>query len=230
MTKRSGFERAIWVLVILDVILLAAFLVLHVTDTRLQDLDGDIHPAAPIVTDARAPEDASLQPGEAEKIICTADTSGRSAQTILTVGDAQITADLVSGSFQQRGGPNFSLYIDSAAFRLLENEGRCYVASSGNAGSKLYLELSFLPNTDAATVASKLLDSYGAVTSATPEKTEAFGGYSGVRVTGSSPETDLEAYVVSVNTGCLTAVLCCPGADLQGADSLRASLDTLILN
>lgn len=230
MKKRSGLERAIWILAVLDIVLLAAFLVLHITDTRVTDKEGDIHAVVPIVTDARAPEDASLKPGEAEKIVSAADTSGRSGQMVLEVGDKQIEADLVSGSFQQRGGPDFSLYIDADAFRLLENEGRCYVAAAGDAGTRLYLELSFFPNADAASVASKLLDSYGAVTSESPEKTEVFGGYSALRVTGSSAETDLEAFVVSVDSGCLTAVFCCPGYSAEGKEVLHASLDSLVLN
>ena len=230
MTKRSGLERAIWIIAILDVVLLAVFLILHITDTRLVDPNADdTHALVPIVTDARAPEDAALQTGEAEKIIGTADTSGRSAEAVLTAGDTQINANLVAGSFRQRGGPDFSLYIDTAAFKLSENEGRCYVAKSGSAGAKLYLELTFLPNADSASVASGLLSSYGAVTTNAPEKTEAFGGYSAIRVTGSSAETDLEAYIVPVNGGCLTAVSCVPGAYTADADSLHASFDSLII-
>ena len=233
MTKRSGLEWAIWIVTILDVILLAAFLILHITDTRIVDRGGsytDSNADVPIVTDAHAPEDAALKTGEAEKILGNADASGRPAQTSLAVGDAQIDADLVVGSFQQRGGPDFSLYIDSASYKLSENEGRCYVAAAGNAGVKQYLELAFLPNSDAASVATSLLSSYGAVSSDPVEKTEAFGGYSAIRVTGSSAETDLEAYVVTVNGGCLTAVLCTPGASGSGAGSLRASLDSLVLH
>ena len=163
------------------------------------------------------------------KIVGNADSSGRPAQMTLTFGDEQVDADLAMGSFRQRGGPDFSLYIDSTRYKLSENEGRCYVAASGNAGAKCYLELAFLPNSDAASVASTLLSSYGAVTVNPAEKTEAFGGYSAIRVTGSSAETDLEACVVSVNGGSLTVVLCVPGMQSADADLLRSSLDSLIV-
>ena len=228
MKKRTGLDRAILGFVVLDIILLAAFLVLHISDIRVNGGE-DTPVSVPIVTDAQAPEDSALKPGEAEKIVGNADSSGRPAQMTLTFGDEQVDADLAVGSFRQRGGPDFSLYIDSTRYKLSENEGRCYVAASGNAGAKCYLELAFLPNSDAASVASTLLSSYGAVTVNPAEKTEAFGGYSAIRVTGSSAETDLEACVVSVNGGSLTVVLCVPGMQSADADLLRSSLDSLIV-
>lgn len=228
MKKTSALEWTIYALIIVDVILLALFLILHIIDVRLVEPDD----AAPtgtgqVVTDARAPEDAALAPGEAEQILGAADASGRSAQTTLAVGDQQIDAELVSGTFQQRGGPAFSLYVDKSNFRLTENEGRCYVAASGNSGAKLYIELSFLPNTDAASVAPSLLKNYSAVTVSAGEKTEAFGGLSAVFNTGSSVETDLESYVISVDGGCLTVVMCTPGSGGEQARILRACLDSL---
>ncbi|MBQ9044761.1 MAG: hypothetical protein IJ112_02290 [Oscillospiraceae bacterium] len=230
MNTRSALEWVILVLVILDVMLLALFLILHITDARLVDPEPVVsEPRAQVVEDVTAPEDAALQPGEAEQILGFGDAAGRPSQSTLTVGDEQIDAQLVIGTFAQRGGPDFSLYIDNEAFRLTENEGRCYVAASGNAGTKLYLELTFLPNTDAASVASSLLKSYGAVSTSAGEKTEAFGGHSAVHVTGSSAETDLEAYAVSVNGGCLTAVVCVPGNGGGAVDTLRASVDTLVI-
>lgn len=232
MNKRPALEWAIWIVLILDVILLAVFLVLHITDTRLAPDGGStMNPpaAAPIVTDARAPEDNALQPGEAEHILNAGDDSGRSMHATLNIGDTQIEADLVNGSFRQRGGPEFSLYVDSTQFGLTENEGRCYVTASGSNGAKLYLELAFLPNTDSASVAQSLLNSYGAVTTNPAEKTTAFGGFSAVRVTGSSAETDLDAYLISVNGGCLTVVKCVPGYAGDEADCLQAILDSLVI-
>lgn len=229
MTKRSGVEKLIWLFVILDVLLLVGFMILHITDTRV--VDPDVHHASiPVVDDVQAPEDALLKNGEAEQIVGSGDASGRAAQTTLTVGDAQIDADLVVGSFQQRGGPSFSLYMDSSSFKLSENEGRCYVAASGNNGVKQYIELAFLPNCEAGSVAANLLSSYGAVSVDPSERTEAFGGLSAIRVTGSSAETDLDSYVVSYNGGCVTVVLCTPGTASSGSDILRASLDSLILH
>lgn len=230
MKKSSALEWTIFGLIILDVLLLAAFLILHITDTRLAEPAGAGNPApeVQVVTDARAPEDAVLAPGEAEQIIGSGDAAGRSAQTTLTAGDESVDADLVVGSFRQRGGPDFSLYVPGSDFRLTENEGRCYVSAAGNAGAKLYVELTFMPNTDAASVAPSLLKSYGAVTMSAGEKTQAFGEHSAVYITGSSAETDLEAYVVSVNGGCLTVVTCVPGAGSSEASLLRASVETLI--
>jgi hypothetical protein len=233
MKQRSGRQRAIVALTIFDLILLIAFFVLHIADIRLTDRDSarPIDQAAiPVVTDARAPEDASLPAGEAEQIIRGTEGSDRPVQGTLTVDGEQVEAGLVVGSFQQRGGPSFSLYMDSERFRLTENEGRCYVAANGNGGVKQYLELAFLPNTDAASVANTLLSSYGAVSSEAAEHTEVFGGFPAFYIKGSSVETDLEAYVVSVNGGCVTVVLCTPGISDASASALRASLDTLLLD
>ena len=233
MSRRGGLQRVIWILVILDILLLAVFLVLHIADARIPSANNRV-PASqisiPVVTDARAPEDASLSPGEAEQILNNGSTSGRAAQTTLSAAGEQLEADLVVGGFQQRGGPAFSLYVPSELFHLTENEGKCYVAAVGSAGVQLYLELAFLPNTDASSVAASLLKSYGAVSVENPARTEAFGGYSALQVTGSSAETDLEAYVVSVNGGCITAVLCVPGIEDDNAAALRAAFDTLMLD
>ena len=229
MTKRSGIEWLIWLFVILDILLLVGFIVLHVTDTRL--VDNDIHHASiPIVNDVQAPEDAALRSGEAEMILGNSDASGRAAQSVLTVDGVQIDADLVVGSFRQRGGPDFSLYMDSNSFKLSENEGRCYVAASGNAGVKEYIELSYLPNCEAGSVASNLLSSYGAVVVNPAEKTECFGGFPALHVTGSSAETDLDSYTIAYNGGCVTIVLCTPGMPDDGTNSLRATLDSLIVH
>ena len=233
MKQRSGRQRAIVALTIFDLILLIAFFVLHIADIRLTDRDSarPIDQASiPVVTDARAPEDASLPAGEAEQIIRGTDGSSRPAQGVLTVDGEQVEAGLVVGSFQQRGGPSFSLYMDSERFRLTENEGRCYVAANGNGGVKQYLELAFLPNADAASVANTLLSSYGAVSADAAERTEAFGGFPASYIKGSSVETDLEAYVISVDGGCVTVVLCTPGIADASSSALRASLDTLVLD
>ena len=234
MTKRTGLQRTILYFAVFDILLLIAFLVLHITDTRLADGESaytDPHGIVPIVTEVQAPEDSALQKGEAEQIIRSgSDAVGRPAQMQLSADGVQFDANLVVGSFGQRGGPDFSLYVDTASFRLTENEGRCYVSDAGSTGSKLYLELAFLPNTDAATVAVSLLNSYGAVTVNPAEKTEAFGGHAALRVTGSSPETDLEAYLIPINNGCLTVVKCVPGLSAEHADRLLASFDSLLID
>ena len=88
MKKRSGLQRAIIALTILDLILLVAFFVLHIADIRLTDRDS-ARPidqgSIPVVTDARAPEDASLPAGEAEQIIRGTEGSDRPVQGTLTV-------------------------------------------------------------------------------------------------------------------------------------------------
>ena len=233
MTKPTGLQRAIRIFAVLDVLLLVAFLIVHITDFRTADRDGanmDTHDIIPVVTDARASEDALLQPGEAETILRGAvDSSGRAAQSQLSAGETQFDADLVVGSFQQRGGPDFSLYVDTAAFRLIENEGHCYVAASGNSGVNLYLDLSFLPNADAASVAQTIMDAYGTVTSNPAEKTEAFGGHSALHITGSSAENDYEAYVIPINSGCVIAVSCLPGSGAENADHLIACFESLLI-
>ena len=61
MTKRTGLQRAILIVAVLDVLLLVGFLILHITDYRIPGRDGantDTHAIIPVVTDAHAPEDA----------------------------------------------------------------------------------------------------------------------------------------------------------------------------
>ena len=233
MKQLSGLQRTIRALIVLDALLLITFAVLHIADIRIRNHD-EIRPidqaSVPVVTDARAPEDASLAPGEAEQIVRSASNSERPAQTQLNVDGETIDAELAVGSFQQRGGPAFSLYMDSSGFRLTENEGRCYVAANGNDGVSLYLELAFLPNADAASVANSLLSSYGAVSSEPAQRTEVFGGYSAIYTRGSSVETDLESYAVDVSGGCVTVVMCAPGNADSSAAILKAIMDTLVLS
>ena len=226
--KRDGQDRAIRFLLILNLVLLIVFLVLKIADVRVRPASAPDEAPEAVVSDAPVPR---FTLGDTpEQILGAGSVPNRPQETTLPTEGDQQTASLISGSFAQRGGPDFSLYLDSRTFQLIENEGRCYFCPHDELGAKLYLELAFLPETDAQTVAASLLQDYGVMEETEEIGAAEFGGREAVRVQGQSVETQLDAYVIPIDGGCVTAVLCTPGgAEGPRTASLRASLETLEL-
>lgn len=65
---------------------------------------------------------------EPELILGSGQTPSRDAQQAVSVGGEDKTMQLVTGSFAQRGGPDFSLYLDTSVFLSTEMDGKCCFA------------------------------------------------------------------------------------------------------
>lgn len=225
--KRDRQDVAIVVLGSLVAVLLVALIVIHVFDLKL------VRPEAPPAETVPSSGDTQegFQFSDAPEIILgSGDAQGRADASDVSTDSGSVSMSLVTGSFAQRGGPDFSLYLDKETFQMTENDGYCYFSLSGGAGASLYLEIAYHDGADAQTLAGELLKSYGIVAEPQNNGAVQLGGYAAVNVQGSALETRLDAYVIETAHGCITLVLCTPGgAGGASADSLRASMETLAL-
>ena len=127
MKKRTGVERAVIVMAVVVVLLAIALIVVNVADIRIR------RPAA----GPEAPVETTLPQfpfgDEPELILGSGETPARDAEQAVPVDGENKTMQLVTGSFAQRGGPDFSLYLDKGVFLehgagrqvLLCPRGRC---------------------------------------------------------------------------------------------------------
>lgn len=227
MKKRSGQDVAVLLLSALVVLLAIAVAVVNIFGIR-------IHPAP------QAPEEVQTTPQVSpqgfqfsdtpEMILGSGESGGRGEKADIPVGSGSVSMNLVTGSFSQRGGPDFTLYIDKSTFELTEMDGRCYFCLSGDFSADLYLELTYLDGAQAETLAQTLLDDYGNVTEPENRGTVQLGDYEAVNVRGGGLETTLDAYIIQTERGCVTLVRCSPGGTMQSyTDQLAASMATLSL-
>ena len=100
---------------------------------------------------------------EPELILGSGQTPSRDAQQAVSVGGEDKTMQLVTGSFAQRGGPDFSLYLDTSVFLSTEMDGKCCFARADDASMDAYLEIGYHPGADAQTLAGTILNDYGTI-------------------------------------------------------------------
>ena len=134
----------------------------------------------------------------------------------------QVTMTLVEGQFPD--GPKFSLYVDKERYTVNEIDGYCYLTT--DAGDSIYAEIGFRPGGTAKDLSGSLLREYG-----TMQSTESYGE---IRL-GENPARHIGgrtmAYLIDVDGGCVTLVLCYPPEAAEGAAvRLLASLETLTLS
>lgn len=224
--KRDAQDVAIRALSVLVALLLAALVVIRVFDIKIGGGAGDI-----VSVPGAAPSQTAVGTDAPEIILGSGADQGRAAaQDVDTAADETVAMSLVTGSFVRRGGPDFSLYLDTESFQQTEMDGRCYFALPGDAGATLYLELSWFSGAEAERLAETLLSDYGLVAAAQQNGAVALGDYEALNLTGSALETRLDAYVLQREGGCLALVLCTPASPSPAAEaSLRASMETLQL-
>lgn len=226
--KRGKQDVAILVLGILVAVLLAVLIVINVFDLKLDQTETPPPlETIPVSDDTQEGFQFSDTP---EIILGSGDTQGRDDTSDVSTDGGSIAMTLVAGSFAQRGGPDFSLYLDKETFQMTENDGYCYFSLNGDAGASLYLEVAYHDGADAKTLAGTLLNDYGIVVEPQNNGDVQLGDYAAINVQGSALETRLDAYVIKTAQGCITLVLCTPGDAMAAyADSLRASMATLVL-
>lgn len=227
---RKGVGRLIPWLLVLDVLLLAAYLILQMIGTTVGGGEAVSQsvplPPDPEVVETPAPFVLSDEP---ELLLVDLDGLDRPAVTALPVGEQALDANLISGSFALRGGPDFSLYLDAKTFQLIETEGRCYFAPTDDSGT-LYLEITFYPNVASQALSESILWDYGVIIqSDTPEQAK-LNGQNALHLKAKTMETQLEAWLLDVNGGCVSLTLCAPGGDSSAKyQSLAASMQTFAL-
>ena len=127
MKKRTGVERAVIVMAVVVVLLAIALIVVNVADIRIRK------PAA----GPEAPVETTLPQfpfgDEPELILGSGETPARDAEQAVPVDGENKTMQLVTGSFAQRGGPDFSLYLDKGVFLSTELDGKCCFARADDA-------------------------------------------------------------------------------------------------
>lgn len=225
--KRDKQDVAILVLGILVAVLLVALIVINAFDLKLEKMEAPPMETVPPSNERQNGFQFSETP---EIILGSGDTQGRDETSDVSTDSGSVSMSLVTGSFAQRGGPGFSLYLDKETFQLTENDGYCYFSLSGDAGASLYLEVAYHDGADAQTLAGTLLNEYGIVADPMSNGVVQLGDYEAVNVQSSALETRLDAYVIQTAQGCITLVLCTPGDTMKTyADSLRASMATLAL-
>ena len=155
MKKRTGVERAVIVMAVVVVLLAIALIVVNAAGIR-------IHKPAP-----EAPAATNLPQfpfsDEPELILGSGQAPSRDAQQAVSVGGEDKTMQLVTGSFAQRGGPDFSLYLDTSVFLSTEMDGKCCFARADDASMDAYLEIGYHPGADAQTLAGTILNDYGTI-------------------------------------------------------------------
>ena len=133
MKKRTGVERAVIVMAVVVVLLAIALIVVNAAGIR-------IHKSAP-----EAPAATNLPQfpfsDEPELILGSGQAPSRDAQQAVSVAGEDKTMQLVTGSFAQRGGPDFSLYLDTSVFLSTEMDGKCCFARADDASMEAYLEI-----------------------------------------------------------------------------------------
>lgn len=226
--KRSKQDIAVIVLAILVVALAVALVVVNVLDIKIGQ------PQTPAAETPAAPSDDAQQnfpfSDTPEIILGNGETQERDDTADISVDGGSISMSLVTGSFAQRGGPDFSLYLDQDTFEMTEIDGHCYFCLQGDFSASTYLELAYIDSADAQALASALLNDYGLLIDQQNNGTVQFGNYEAINVQGSTVDTKLDAYVIQTGTGCITLVLCTPGNTAQSHyNSLYASMTTLVL-
>lgn len=151
-----------------------------------------------------------------------------------TVNGEEVTMTLVSGSFARLGGPDFSLYVEKERYTVNDVEGCCYITD--DAGTT-YAEIGFRENVTAETLSGTLLREYGNLQSSSDDGDTDFGDYTARHLAGQTMDSVFEAFLVDVDGGCVTMVVCSPigdasptGSILPEAARLVQSLQTIKLS
>lgn len=212
MKKRTGVERAVIVMAVVVVLLAIALIVVNAAGIR-------IHKSAP---------EAPAATNEPELILGSGQAPSRDAQQAVSVGGEDKTMQLVTGSFAQRGGPDFSLYLDTSVFLSTEMDGKCCFARADDASMDAYLEIGYHPGADAQTLAGTILNDYGTIATTESLGQVKLGDLNAYGVNGATVQRQLEAYLIPTAYGCISVVLCRAGTAPAGwYESLLASAQTL---
>jgi len=220
MKKRTGVEQAVIVMAVVVVLLAIALIVVNVAGIRIHKQTAE----PPAATDL--PQFPYSD--EPELILGSGQAPARETEQTVSVDGTDTAMRLVTGSFAQRGGPDFSLYLDTSAFLSTEMDGKCCFARADDASMDAYLEIGYHPGADAQTLAATLLNDYGTIAETETLGAVKLGDLNAYGVTGATVQKQLEAYLIPTADGCISVVLCRAGTAPAGwYESLLASAQTL---
>lgn len=150
------------------------------------------------------------------------------------VNGEEVTMTLVSGSFARLGGPDFSLYVEKERYTVNDVEGCCYLTD--DAGTT-YAEIGFRENSTAETLSGTFLREYGNMQENSDDGNQDFGDYTARKLGGYTMDSSFEAFLIDVDGGCVTLVVCSPLGDaspdsavMSEAARLIQSLQTITLS
>lgn len=142
-----------------------------------------------------------------------------------TVNGEEVTLTLVTGSFRRTGGPDFSLYVDKVRYQVNDVEGCCYITT--DEGST-YAEIGFRPDTDAETLSGAFLAEYGVLQDSSDGGEVEFGANTARTLAGRTMDNALEAWLVDVEGGCVTMVVCTPFGEASQISSAATDAVRLV--
>lgn len=191
------------------------------------------HTADPEPTPTPTPSaDVEITPDIPNTIVNVEDPETTPATEEFTLELEGIPEDVsmteVKGTFAHMGGPAFSLYVDKTRYEVTDVDGYCYITLE--AGDSVYGEIGFRPDTDAKTLSGTLLREYGNMQRTEDLGTVALGENTAHEITGATMYSVFDAYLIDVEGGCVTVVICTPTEAVEGHGTrLLASFETLTL-
>lgn len=141
------------------------------------------------------------------------------------VNGEEVTMTLVSGSFSRLGGPDFSLYVEKDRYTVNDVEGCCYITD--DAGTT-YAEIGFRENMTGEQLSGTFLREYGNLQSSSDDGVAEFGDYTARKLAGRTMDSNFEAFLVDVEGGCVTMVVCSPVGELSPISSIMPEAARLI--
>jgi len=182
---------------------------------KKHDPDPDVTPTPP------AP---SVTPGSQTIVDVPGDDDQPETKDEMINGE-EVTMTLVSGSFQRVGGPDFSLYVEKDRYTVNDVDGCCYIT---NDEGNTYAEIGFRADTDAETLSAGFLREYGNMQDSSDDGDTELGDYTARYLTGRTMDSIFEAYLIDVDGGCVTLVVCSPLSDASPISSVMPEAARLV--
>lgn len=142
-----------------------------------------------------------------------------------TVNGEDVTLTLVTGSFQRSGGPDFSLYVNKTRFQVNDVDGCCYLTTDEG---RTYAEIGFRENTDAEMLSATFLREYGNLQDSSDLGEQTLGENTARQLAGYTMDSAFEAWLIDVEGGCVTLVICSPLGDVSGVSYVATDAVQLI--
>lgn len=179
-----------------------------------EDADASASPSESLApSDNDAVESASPDDGDGSETDDGNENMEKKTVTITIEGmEELVELSKTDNSFEQRGGPSISMYIDLEHVVVAGVESAFRVESIFDPDNT-FIEVDYNDGRDAEDVAPGLLDSYEYITDLSDEGDVSFAGEMARHVYGTSEEHVWSAYIIDVFGGCITVVICTPAGE-----------------
>ncbi len=172
--------------------------------------------------------DAPIDPSLVVKKPSNTETPNEKEITLMINDEEEtVTMSYVSGSFSGLGGPDFSLYVDQWRYQVNAMSGYCYLTLRTGMSGDVYSELGFQKDTTAQKLSSTILTEYGVTTPAPKGETVTLGANEALYIHGETIGNVYDVYLIDVDGGCVTLVVCTTPATQTHNTRLTACLETL---